>query len=247
MTDIFQEVEEDVRRERYEQIWKKYGHFIIGGVALVILAAGGYQAWTAYDRSQREASSDQFRAAETLSTTGQNPKSETAFAALAKDGTSGYATLAKFRLAGIFQNEGKRAEAIKLLRELTSDSNPVLANTARLRLGWTLAETAPRAEIETLLAPLREAGSPWKANADEVFAYLDLQAGSRGAAQAAYEKLAQDTTAPQGLRQRAGAVALHLKATPVEAPVPEVSGPAASTTPQATIPAAPAAQETKPQ
>ena len=38
MSDIFQEVEEDVRRERYEQIWKQYGNYILAAAGVVVLA-----------------------------------------------------------------------------------------------------------------------------------------------------------------------------------------------------------------
>jgi len=41
MSDIFQEVEEDVRKERYEQLWKKYGNYIIGAAAILVIAVGG--------------------------------------------------------------------------------------------------------------------------------------------------------------------------------------------------------------
>ena len=34
MTDIFHEVEEEVRRERFEKIWKKYGDYAIAAVAV---------------------------------------------------------------------------------------------------------------------------------------------------------------------------------------------------------------------
>ena len=38
MSDIFREVEEDVRRERLEKIWKEYGDYIVAALALLILA-----------------------------------------------------------------------------------------------------------------------------------------------------------------------------------------------------------------
>ena len=64
MSDIIQEVEEDVRRERYEQLWKKYGNYVIAAAAVLVLAVGGWQAWTAYDNNQRQAVSEQYEAAQ---------------------------------------------------------------------------------------------------------------------------------------------------------------------------------------
>src|SRR3954469_22991311 len=76
LSDIFQEVEEDVRRERYEQIWKDYGNYIMVAAALLVLAVAGYQAWRNYDLSQRQKTSDQYRVAMQSAQTGNAPKAE---------------------------------------------------------------------------------------------------------------------------------------------------------------------------
>ena len=133
MADIFQEVEEDVRRERYEQIWKKYGNYILAAAVLFVLAAGAYQAWKSYDLNQRQQISDRFQAAEQLAATGDVAKAETEFAALAKDAPSGYATLSKFYLANTYLAQNKRDPAVALLRELIANSDPVISSAARLR------------------------------------------------------------------------------------------------------------------
>ena len=66
VTDIFQEVEEDVRRERYEQLWKQYGNYVMAAAALLVLGVAGYEAWRNYDLKQRETYSDRYEAAEKL-------------------------------------------------------------------------------------------------------------------------------------------------------------------------------------
>ena len=43
MSDIFQEVDEEVRRERLEQLWKRYGIYIIAAVLLVLACVGGWR------------------------------------------------------------------------------------------------------------------------------------------------------------------------------------------------------------
>lgn len=43
MSDIFQEVEEDVRRERYEKLWKKYGNYIIALAVLIVAGVAAFQ------------------------------------------------------------------------------------------------------------------------------------------------------------------------------------------------------------
>ncbi|RMD61147.1 MAG: hypothetical protein D6826_10685, partial [Alphaproteobacteria bacterium] len=63
MADIFKEVDEELRRESLEKIWKKYGAWIIAAAVALILAVAGYQAWQAYDLNRRQKLSEQFEAA----------------------------------------------------------------------------------------------------------------------------------------------------------------------------------------
>ena len=248
MSDIFQEVEEDVRRERYEELWKKYGNYVIAAAIVLVIAVAGFQAWKNYDLSQRQKISDRYREATATAEGGNAAKAETDFSALSKDAPSGYATLAKFHLAGAYIAQGKRDQAITLLRELTTSSDPLISATARLRLAWTMADASAKTEIATLLQPLTGADNPWRFAAIEILAYMDLKAGARNQAQAEYQKLAQEAEAPANLRQRAAGLSEFLKANPE--PVSASAPPAAPAAPAA-APAAPAGaasgQGTKPQ
>ncbi|HYM18836.1 MAG TPA: tetratricopeptide repeat protein [Micropepsaceae bacterium] len=239
MSDIFQEVEEDVRRERYEQLWKKYGNYVIAAAGVLVLGVGAFQGWRAYDLRQRQAVSDRYQAAQQLAQTGDAAKAEEAFASLAKDAPSGYAMLAKFHLAGQYLAQGKRDPAVALLQELANGSDPVLSNTARLRLAWLLADASPKAEVMMVLQPLNAPDSPWRFSAQEVIAYIDFKDGQRGQAQAEYEKLAQEAEAPPSLRQRAGGIAEFIRANPGGVPLtpPPPSLPSLPSTPGATAPA----------
>ena len=241
MSDIFQEVEEDVRRERYEQLWKKYGNYIIAAAIVLVLAVAAFQAWKTYDLSQRQKFSDRYREAMQAAESGNAAKAETDFSALVKDAPAGYATLSKMHLAAAYIAQNKRDQAVALLRELTGSSNPMVANAARLRLAWIMADASPKNDIAQLLQPLSAADSPWRFAAGEVMAYLDLKAGARTQAQAEYQKLAQEAEAPQSLRQRAAGIAEFLTANPdgiapTAAAAPAPATPAGPPAPQGTPP-----------
>ena len=214
MSDIFQEVEEDVRRERYEQLWKKYGNYVIAAAAVLVLAVGGWQAWTAYDNNQRQAVSDQYEAAQKAAGAGKAAEAETQFAELTKSGYSGYATLAKFNLASVYLAQNKREQAIALLRELTGSSDEQISSVARIRLAWLEADARPRPEIQAIVEPLTAAENPWRFAAAEVLAYSELKTGSRPQAENDFLQLSQEMQAPPGLRQRASAIIAYLKANP---------------------------------
>ena len=214
MSDIFREVEEEVRREHYQKLWKKYGNFAIAAAALIVIGVAGYQIWQAWDRSHREEASRQFHAAEQLADAGRLAEAETAFAKLTQDAPEGYATLSKFHQAAIMLATGKRDQALALYGQLAQLKDSNLAGVARLRIAWAQAEYTPREQLEKTLAPLMAPDSPWRHAALEVLAYTDLRAGRREIAVQQYEKLAADTKAPQGVRDRSNAMAEFLKANP---------------------------------
>ena len=48
MGDIFREIDEELRQDRYERLWQSYGKYAIGiGMALVA-AVIGWKAWQHY-------------------------------------------------------------------------------------------------------------------------------------------------------------------------------------------------------
>jgi hypothetical protein len=237
LSDIFQEIEEDVRRERYEHLWKLYGKYIIVLAVLIVVGVAGYQAWQRYDLAQRQGVSDRLQAASQVAAAGNYVRAETDFAAIAKDAPSGYSDLAKLRLAGVYLAEGKRDQSTALLRELTGVSDPILASAARMRLAWTLADASSKPEIVTLLQPLMGKDDPWRFAASEVIAYIDLKDGARNQAISEYQQIAQDPSAPAVLRQRAGGISEFLKANPqggISPPQPATGAPAATPSPSPT-------------
>lgn len=217
MSDIFQEVEEEVRKERYEKLWKKYGNYIIAVAVLIVAAVAAFQAWQRYDQTRRESVSDQFQQASQSAASGNYVRAETEFAAIAKNAPSGYSDVAKLRLAGVYLAEGKRDQSVALLRELTRLSDPILSSAARLRLAWTLADASPKNEITGIIQPLMAKDNPWRFSASEVIAYIDLKDGARNQAISEYQQIANDPAAPNLLRQRAGGIAEFLKANPQSA------------------------------
>ena len=46
MSDIFQEVDEEVRREQLKKLWERYGNYVVAAAVLVV---AGIAAWRAYD------------------------------------------------------------------------------------------------------------------------------------------------------------------------------------------------------
>ena len=54
MSDIFQEVDEEVRRDKAAEFWKKYQNQILAGAVLIVLASAGFRYWQ-YEREKAAA------------------------------------------------------------------------------------------------------------------------------------------------------------------------------------------------
>lgn len=212
MTDIFREVEEDVRRERFEQLWKKYGDYVIAGAALIVIAVAAFELWRIYEQRQRARASDEYMAAEQIFEAGQATEAAQAFAQLEKTAPGGYAAVAKLQEADSMLAAGNKADAVTIYKQIAAGSDDILAAVARIHAGWAIVDSSPKPEVEALLAPLAVQTSPWHDMAHEILAYADYRSGDSEAAEKEYEALSKDTNAPSQLRIRAEVMATYIKA-----------------------------------
>ena len=98
MADIFNEVDEEVRRERLQKLWDRYGIYVI---ALAVLIVAGIGAWRGYEWWQAKkaaAAGAAFESALSLSEAGKHAEAEAAFAKVAAEAPAGYRTLARLRV-----------------------------------------------------------------------------------------------------------------------------------------------------
>jgi hypothetical protein len=211
VSDIFREVEEEVRREQYEKLWQKYRDHVIAVAALVVIAVAGYQLYRVYEQREADKASVAYAAASQLLDGGQPRAAEPEFAYLAKNAPGGYAKLARLTEADVLFAAGDHVAAIKLYEQIANGGDPYLGPIARLHAAWATVDGASKPELESLLAPLTDPSSPWRSMAQEVLAYEDLRMGNNAEALKAYQRLASDSNAPASLHTRATAMVRFLK------------------------------------
>jgi hypothetical protein len=212
VSDIFREVEEDVRRERLEKLWKQYGDYIIAGMAVIVVGVAGYKLWQHYEAVQIAKASVAYSTAVQLSNGGKSTEAAQAFAKITKEAPSGYAAAAKLAEADALLADGKAADAVALYKTIAQKDNTELGNLARIRAAWALGDSASKSDLQTLLAPLTGPKSSWRFMAREILAYCDFRDGAMKAAQSEYNGLAAEAEASLTLRQRANAMAALIRA-----------------------------------
>jgi hypothetical protein len=207
VSDIFREVEEEVRQERLQKWWKKHGDYVIAGVSAVVIVVAGWKLWQHYEQQQRLKASSQYEAALQMSAAGQNDLAGQAFAQIAKKAPSGYAVLAQLAQADELLASGRTNDAVALYMKLAEKDKAGLGQVARMRAAWAQADTLSTDALRNLLAPLNDGKSQWRFMAQELLAYRVYKDGKTDLALKEYKNLAAATTAPATLRQRAQAMA----------------------------------------
>jgi hypothetical protein len=211
VSDIFREIDEELRRDNFRKLWSRYGRYVIAAAVFVLVVAGAIVAWRDHLLSERRAQSTRYASALALANEGKEADAAKVFAAIAQEG-GGYAVLASFEEAAELAKLGDRKAAIAIYDRIAAASE--LDSSFRelavlLSVMQSLPESDPHSTIERL-APLTASGSSWRPTALELTAIARFSSGDRSGALDLYKSLADDPTAPQGLRARAAEMAAAL-------------------------------------
>jgi hypothetical protein len=206
VSDIFQEVQEEYRREQMAKLWKSYQVPAIAAVTVIILAVAGYQGWSYWHSQQLEASSRGFEKIAEFVAADPSNKKEAAdrFAKFAPTATSAYAMAAKFQEAGLRAELLDTKAALTIYDEIIADtSDPLFRDYAQLRAAILVLETESFENLKKRLEPISKGASPWRVMALEMLAYASWRGGKKDEALKLYAEVAEVPNAPNGSVRRA--------------------------------------------
>lgn len=204
MSDIFQEVDEEFKRDKVAQFFQRHANLLIGLALLIILGVGGYRVYTYYETKKAAEAGLKFEGALTLATEGKPDEAKAALEAMQKDAPAGYQALIRFKLASDLAKSDKGGAA-KAFDALAGDAglDQHLKDLAKLRAGMLLVDSAPYAEIEQRLEPLAAPTQPWRMAARETLAAAALKANDALKAQKYLDLILADSEATRAVRERA--------------------------------------------
>ena len=206
MTDLFEEVEDQLRTDRYRQFALKVMPWLLGAAAAALVATLGYWGYDSYRTRQIAEASNQYAAAMDAFAAGDRAQARTLWTEVSKSSSTAYKALSLMHLAANAQEEKKSAEAVRLFDEAAkAASDPVIGDAARLKSAFALLDTAPLKDLEGRLKPLMEEGRPYRVQAREALAFARLNAGDMAGARGDFVILSQSLDAPQGAQARAQA------------------------------------------
>lgn len=220
MSDIFREVDEEVRRDKATEYWNKHGSKLIGGAVLIVLAVAGWRFYDDYSFKERAALGATFEAAIVDAGAGK-PDALAGLTSLAEKKSGTYPALARFRLASELARTASdaagRANAASAFDALAADTSLPAAwrDLARLRAGYILVDSGTFEDVEKRLGPLSAPSQTFRHSAREGIALSAYRTGKLDKALDALQAIILDTEAPATLRQRAEILLSVVRSGPV--------------------------------
>ena len=203
MSDIFHEVDEEVRREQLQKLWERYQNYVYAGIFVILAGVGGYRAYEWYETKRAAETGAAFEAAAALNREGKAAEAEGAYAKIAVDGTASYRDLARVREAAeLAQRDPKLGLAAY---EKVADDGSVGAawrDLAGLRAGSLQIDAGAYNEARSRLEPLASEGRPYRSTARELLAFAAWRAGDTAGAKRWLDLINADIQTPLETRRR---------------------------------------------
>ena len=207
MSEIFDEVDEEVRREQLKKLWDKYSVYIIGLAFLIVAAVGGWRGYQYLEAKKAAEAGDAFNKAIELSEQNKHTEAEAAFAELAANAPFGYRVLARIRQAAEVAARDPNA-GTKMFDDLAADRSigTEQQELARIRAAGLLVDTASYSDMLQRLQSETGAGATFRNDARELLALSALRVNDTVAARQWLDQIALDPGTPPTLRSRAEAL-----------------------------------------
>ena len=205
MTDIFTEVEEELRRERVKRLWERYGWVATAALLLLVVGIAAWQGLRWYEAREAAEASARYLAAMRAAEANDMAAAASAFASLGKESPQGYRLLARFQEAAARARSGEREVALAIWDRLAADSATPQPYRDLASLLWVLhqVDDGDPASLSARLSSLDRPDGAFRFSARELEALLAERQGQRERAVALLRGLAEAADAPLAMRARA--------------------------------------------
>ncbi|HEY5312972.1 MAG TPA: tetratricopeptide repeat protein [Pirellulales bacterium] len=207
MSELFSEIDEDLRREQLKKIWDRYSVLIIAAAVLVVAAVGGWRGYQYLEAQKAAVAGSAFEAAATLADQNKPAEAEAAFTKLAATAPSGYRNLSRLRAAAEAGKHDPKA-AVKLYDEISADGTVAAdeRDLAKVRAAGLLLDTETYNNMLQRLEPATAPEATFRHTARELLALSAWRANDMTAARKWLGMISEDGQTPPSLRSRAEAL-----------------------------------------
>lgn len=198
MSDLFNEIDDDLRHQKLVAFWQENGSAIIGGAILAVVFTGVLAFWRHYDAGQNEQNTAVLLQSLRSGDVAQISKA-------ADDLRKPHAAMAKLTAAAALLEQGRTDEAVALYRDIreTSRLDKTWRELAAVFEASQTLETAEPADLHKMLESASGKKSTWRFSALELDALVYAREGKNDSAVEALDKIITDKAVTPDIRARA--------------------------------------------
>jgi hypothetical protein len=207
VSELFDEVDEEVRRDQLKKLWDQYSIYIIAGALLIIAAVGGWRGYQYLEAKKAAEAGAAFDAALDLSEQNKHAEAEAAFDKLATTAPGGYRMLARLRAAGEVATRDPKAGA-RMYDDIAGDRSigAEQQDLAKIRAAGLLLDTESYPNMLQRLEAATKPEATFRHTARELLALSAWRANDTTAARQWLDMIAGDGETPSAMRARAEAL-----------------------------------------
>lgn len=198
MADVFDEINDDIRREKLNQFWQENGAWIIGGAIAAVLLTGGMSFWRQWQHQHDVAATSELLRVEQQADVAKLED-------FAKTTGKNHAVIARFIAAGIHLDRGEKEQAAALYDQIGGafGVDRIYRELAKI---LSVSQRLDRGDPEKLkkeLSGLSGDSGYWRYTARELGALLEAKQGHTQRAIEVLTGITSDPQAPEDARARA--------------------------------------------
>lgn len=205
MSDIFDEVGEDLRRDRLTGLWKRYGWVVYVAAGIIV---AGTAAWRGYDywaASRANAAGDVYSQVLASAKAGDHKALAESLAVYTGSAPTQYQLLGRFRAASEHAAMGETDNALATFEDLSkaSGADQAFRDLAAIRAALIAVDRENPEQIKARVSGYNNDISPWRYAAREIIALASVRAEDWKSVSEEARKLTDDPTTPSDVRARA--------------------------------------------
>ncbi len=204
-SNLFQEVEEDLERQKMEALWRRFGPWIVAAAGVIVLATGGYTTWHAWQAEREQKATGALIGI--LDTSSTDPAKQ--ISALEDFAGKNHgvmpAVMAQLHAADMASKHGDSKQAVAIYDNISGDpkADPAFRQLADLLAVQAQMDDGDPVTLQKRLQPLLAENAPFRYTAMQDEGFLALRAGDKAKAKQIFTELGQDAAAPATLAARA--------------------------------------------
>lgn len=206
---FLREVDENLRRDQFQDFVRKNGKWLVLLVVLFLAAVGGWIFWQERQNQRAAEQSEELHSVFTDIASGRRQNIPQRVDAFEKSHSDAVRASAMLTDAAVALEQNNRPAAITKYREIVDDKGlpQIYRDLGTIRLTALEFDALQPEQVIARLEPLAKAGNPWFGSAGEMTALAYLRQNKKAEAGRMFAAIAADAQVPDSIRTRAVQVA----------------------------------------